>query len=144
MTRTVKTAHEIHDEVARMVQQIPEILEDGEAVEVGWPMPLEASGEGPTWTIDHVGNGRAYLSRTREVIAPPEPRWARQHCGGQRRPSPAPRTTPAPAPAGGSDRVRVTPGHAVDPRAGVPGGEAVAGLVHGEPVLGARGREQVA
>ena len=76
MTRIAKTAHEIHDEVARLVHEIPAIVEDGEAVEVGFPVHLiDAPGEGPNWTIDHVGNGHAYLPSIREVIAKAQSQW---------------------------------------------------------------------
>ena len=63
------TAHEIHDEVSRRVHEIPAILEDGEAVQVGFPVRLSDDGDGPTWSIEHVGNGRAYLTEIRAVIS---------------------------------------------------------------------------
>lgn len=76
MARIEKTAHEIHDEVARLVHAIPEVVEDGEVVEVGWPIHLEEDTDGPNWTIDHVGNGRAYLGRIRQVIVQAQSEWA--------------------------------------------------------------------
>lgn len=75
MARIEKTAHEIHDEIARMVHEIPEVLEDGEVVEVGYPVRLDTDGESPNWTIDHVGNGRAYLASIHDVIEKARAKW---------------------------------------------------------------------
>lgn len=68
MAKIEKTAHEIHDEVSRLVHEIPAVLEDGEAVQVGFPIRLDEGGGGPSWTIENVANGRAYLTAIREVI----------------------------------------------------------------------------
>lgn len=78
MAKVEKSAYEIHDEVARLVHEIPAVVEDGEAIEVGYPVRLDDPGEGPNWTIDHVGNGRAYLSSIHQVIATVQSRWSLQ------------------------------------------------------------------
>jgi hypothetical protein len=55
--------------VEMTVHEIPAILEDGEAVQVGFPVRLADDSDGPNWTIEHVANGRAYLTDIRQVIA---------------------------------------------------------------------------